>query len=49
MGFLNLLLAESWIEKPCLINFMNRRKIACNRIENICFDIDLMAKKNAIL
>ena len=28
---------------------MNGRKIACDRIENICFDVDFIAKGNAVL
>ena len=26
------------------MNVMNGRKIACDRIENVCFDVGLMAK-----
>ena len=32
-----------------LINVIIGRKIACNRIENICFDDDLIAKGNTVL
>ena len=28
---------------------MNGRKIACDRIENVCFDVRLIAKGNAVL
>ena len=31
------------------MNVMNVRKIACDRIENVCFDVGLIAKGNAVL
>ena len=30
--------------KTNLINVIIRREIVCDRIENICFDVDLIAK-----
>ena len=35
--------------KTILINVMNGRKIACDRIENVCFDIGLISKGKAVL
>ena len=31
------------------MNVMNGRKIACDRIENVCFDVGLIAKGNSVL
>ena len=35
--------------KQFLMNVMNGRKIACDRIENVCFDVRLIGKGNAVL
>ena len=35
--------------KQFLMNAMNGRKIACDRIENVCIDVGLIAKGNAVL
>ena len=35
--------------KQFLMNVMNARKIACDRIENVCFYVLLIAKGNAAL
>ena len=35
--------------KQFLMNVMNGRKIVCDRIENVCFDVRLIVKGNAVL
>ena len=35
--------------KQFLMNIMNGRKITCDRIENVCFGVRLIAKGNAVL
>ena len=35
--------------KQFLINVMNGRRIACDRIESVCFDVGLIAKGNVVL